>query len=171
MVRAPTNNTLLTDVTAMKTALTEDWAGKTFLINDELIKIDDVTAEFEDFITEDAELLAAHRTWKQLLDKHNAKRKGTVTPRLATMRRLVISMYGPSNAKLTKYGVKPRKKTVVPLKTKTDAQAKSKATREARGTVSPKKRKAIKGTVPTPPASGAGGAGSTGATAKQRRAR
>jgi hypothetical protein len=106
-----------------------------------------------------------------LLDKHRAKRKGNIVPRLAMMRRLVISMYGPSNAKLTKYGVKPRKKPVVPLKAKTDAQAKSKATREARGTKSPKQRKAIKGTVPTPAASGAGGAGSSGATAKQRRAR
>jgi hypothetical protein len=72
------------------------------------------------------------------------------------LKQLVISTYGAQSPKLADFGYTPRKKVVRTTEDKTEAVAKAKATRVARGTVGPKKKLTIKGTVPAPaPATGA----------------
>ncbi len=67
---------------------------------------------------------------------------------LRALRRIVLGMFEEAPDTLAVFGVKAPKARTVKVATKAAAVAKNKATRTARGTVGPKKKLAIKGTVP-----------------------
>jgi hypothetical protein len=60
----------------------------------------------------------------------------------------IRNLYGNASEPLSDFGMSPRKVAKPKLATKVVAVDKAKATRKARGTLGPKKRKSIKGTVP-----------------------
>ena len=60
----------------------------------------------------------------------------------------IRNIFGDASEPLSDFGMTPRKAKKPNLETKTAAVAKTKATRKARGTMGPKRRKSIKGTVP-----------------------
>jgi hypothetical protein len=65
----------------------------------------------------------------------------------------VRNIFGDASEPLSDFGLSPRKTVKPNLEVKSTAVVKGKATRKARGTMGPKKKKAIKGTVPQAPAS------------------
>jgi hypothetical protein len=65
------------------------------------------------------------------------------------LKQFVIGLFGAEASQLSDFGFTPRKKTVLTPDQKVAAAAKRAATRKARGTVGPKAKLAIKGTVPT----------------------
>jgi hypothetical protein len=66
----------------------------------------------------------------------------------ASVRRIVLGMFNANPDTLAVFGLKALKAAKPTVATKSAAVAKNKATRVARGTVGPKKKLAIKGTVP-----------------------
>jgi hypothetical protein len=67
---------------------------------------------------------------------------------LRAFRRIILGMFQESPDTLAAFGVRAPKARTVKVATKAAAVAKNEATRKARGTVGPKKKLAIKGTVP-----------------------
>jgi hypothetical protein len=65
------------------------------------------------------------------------------------LKQFVIGLFGAEANQLSDFGFTPRKKTVLTPAQKVAAAAKRAATRKARGTVGPKAKLAITGTVPT----------------------
>ena len=65
------------------------------------------------------------------------------------LKQFVIGLFGADSSKLPDFGFTPRKKAVLTPDQKVAAAAKRAATRKARGTVGPKAKLAIKGTVPS----------------------
>jgi hypothetical protein len=65
------------------------------------------------------------------------------------LKQFVIGLFGAESTKLSDFGFSPRKKAVLTPEQKVVATKKRAATREARGTVGPKAKLAIKGTVPS----------------------
>jgi multidrug efflux system membrane fusion protein len=101
------------------------------------------------------EVATAKAAW-QSAGKAYTSLSATVNVVEHDLKQLVISTYGAQSPKLADFGYTPRKKVVRTTEDKTEAVAKAKATRVARGTVGPKKKLTIKGTVPAPaPATGA----------------
>jgi hypothetical protein len=79
-------------------------------------------------------------------------------PMLRVFKAYVISLYGDTQnatSTLADFGYTPRKPRSKDVATKALAADKARATRKARGTMGPKQKKDIKGTVATPPAPGA----------------
>lgn len=84
------------------------------------------------------------------------------------LKQLVIGAFGATSSKLADFGFTPRKKAVLTPEQKVAAAAKRAATRKARGTMGPKAKLGVKGTVtPTPPATTATPAAPTVTTATE----
>jgi len=85
------------------------------------------------------------------------------------LKQYVIAAFGATSSKLADFGFTPKKVTVLTPAQKAAAAAKRAATRKARGTVGPKAKLAIKGTVPatdpTTPATSTAPAATPGQTA------
>ena len=90
---------------------------------------------------------AAHASTKDAVAKLRAAR-ATVGPVLLTYRRQLLTMFTTAAEKLADFGLQPAKaRRPLTSEQKAAAAVKSKATREARGTVGKKKKAAIKGEV------------------------
>ncbi len=76
-----------------------------------------------------------------------------LTPVVSGFVTQVRNIFGDASEPLSDFGLSPKKTAKLTLEKKTAAVTQGKATRKARGTVGPKKKKAIKGTVPQTPAS------------------
>jgi hypothetical protein len=83
---------------------------------------------------------------------------------MQALRRIVLGMFQEAPDTLAIFGLTAPKVRKSKVATKAAAVAKNKATREARGTVGPKKKLTIKGAVPTAPATPAPTEGPTAAT-------
>jgi hypothetical protein len=74
--------------------------------------------------------------------------KAKVGPTLVALRRILVAMFSGSTPTLAEFGLEPPKaRQPKPVVEKAAAAAKAKATRQARGTKSPKAKRAIKGDV------------------------
>ena len=74
-----------------------------------------------------------------------------LSPVLRLLKNFVLSLVGDSqdsSNELGDFGFTPRKRRVLTVAEKSAAEAKSKATREARGTKGPRQKAEVKGTVP-----------------------
>jgi hypothetical protein len=148
---------LVAAIQKMAVGVKKRFAGKSIVLDGETVKADDVYAELVAFPDQVAAADDAHAQWTALLAGVRATQKDTITPRMAAMRRMLESFYGPENAALADFGLTPRKKPVRTVAVKQAAQVKGKATRLARHTMGSKQKKAIKGSTAasTAPASAA----------------
>ena len=90
-------------------------------------------------ITAKAEWLAAIKAYKDL--------DADAAIVVHDLKALVLGAFGRESVKLADFGFRPRKKPVLTPEQKAAAVEKRKATRLARGTMGPKAKLAIKGTV------------------------
>jgi hypothetical protein len=92
---------------------------------------------------------AAKASWQDAL-KNVTGVRGKVGPVVQAYRTWLVATYGSAPSTLADYGVTPRKApTPLTAEQKVARAAKAAATRKARNTMGSKKKKSVKGTVPT----------------------
>jgi hypothetical protein len=123
-----------------------------------------VTWNVQDFVAliqkdiDDVKAIAPAKASYALVVQMERNTRAKLTTPLRSFKNFVIGTFGDTQdavAVLADFGLTPRKSRKATSKVKAGAADKSKATREARGTMSKKAKAKIKGTVPaTAPASG-----------------
>ena len=92
---------------------------------------------------------AARALWLDVTAQYHAL-NGKLTPVVRGLRQYVINAFGEDSPVLADFGFAPTKKTSLTPAQLVARGQKAAATRKARGTLGPKQKKAIKGTVEVP---------------------
>jgi len=119
-------------------------------------KVADLEALFQKDIAASDSADQARAAWVASVQTEHASHQ-EVDPLLRAVKNYVLLTWGDSkdsSGTLEDFGYAPRKVPTVTPEAKAAATAKAKATRAARGTMGPKQKAKVKGTVAAPPALG-----------------
>ena len=123
----------------------------TFLVESETYTRDEAVAELNRFITAAEETKTNYQAW--LASVQNERQVlAEVAPVKVGIMSIVLARYGKTSPQLRQFGRTPQKPRKVNTATRSAAIAKGEATREARGTMSKKKRASIKAATAAPTA-------------------
>ncbi len=125
-------------------------ANQSFVVGDQTYTSQQIVDVFQGRVNTGLGAQAARATYRAAVMTDREQRSGTssfVTAFLSIVRGMF-----KNPATLEDFGLSPRKSTKTSVGAKAEAIAKSKATREARGTRGSKQKAKIKGTVPAQPA-------------------
>ena len=127
------------------------------MVNDVKLTAPDVVTKGKAYIAIVQQVADTQVQLNELRTKQQAMRE-EMREIVAGVKAYVIAHFGRKSTILALLGFLPKKKTPTP-ETKVEANAKGKATREARHTLGKNQKKAIKGVVPpaAPPATGTSG--------------
>jgi hypothetical protein len=120
----------------------------TFLIQSVTYTRDELITRFQAFIAAVEQTSSGYQQWRQDVQSERALELG-VAPLRVGVRGIVQTRFGKQGLQLLQFGFQPAKVAVRTPASLVLASAKAKATRQARGTQSPKQKQAIHGTVTT----------------------
>jgi hypothetical protein len=126
-------------------------AGAPLVLADKTFTTAEVVAFLQKRIDAAGPVETARAAWMNLADAEKATVAET-QKYVAALRALVKAMFGTNVATLTDFGIALRKQAAPKAETTALKVARSKATRAARHTASPKQKAKIKGVVKAPPA-------------------
>jgi hypothetical protein len=126
------------------------FAGASLVLADKSFTTAEVVAFLQKRIDAAGPVETARAAWMSLADAEKATVAET-QKFVKALRALVRAMFGTNVATLTDFGIALRKQATPKAEATVLKAARSKATRAARHTASPKQKAKIKGVVPTPP--------------------
>jgi hypothetical protein len=106
----------------------------------------ELIAQFQGFVTAVEATKSSNQAWRNDVEAEHAAAQ-QVRPYRVAIKAVLVGKYGKSSTKLLAYGFKPAKVPVKSTTAKSTAVAKSKATRQARGTKGKVQKQQIVGNV------------------------
>jgi hypothetical protein len=107
---------------------------------------DEVIADLQKFVQAAEDTKAAYLAWRAAVQNERTIELA-LRPEKQAVQSVVIGRFGRASTTLLKFGIPPRVPVVKTIAEKAEANAKSEATRKARGTTSKKKKLAVSGNV------------------------
>jgi hypothetical protein len=107
---------------------------------------DEVIADLQKFVQAAEDTKAAYLAWRAAVQKERTIELA-LRPEKQAVQSVVVGRFGRASTTLLKFGIQPRVPVVRTIAAKAEANAKSEATRKARGTKGSKKKLEISGNV------------------------
>jgi hypothetical protein len=139
------------DVSAMLrtavSALQENFAQKTLMLEGKPWKEEDVVQAFQNQVAALQASTAAHTAWLKAVSDQKAAYTTVIVPLLKALRAYVATQCGTGSQTYLAFGFAVPQRGKPSTETRSTALLQSRATRKARGTMGKKQRLAIKGVV------------------------
>jgi hypothetical protein len=132
----------------LSSGLRQHLSGQVLLLAGASVKADDLVSELDGYVVQLNSTDASEAAWHAQVATTRTLEDSQINPRVSALETYLESLYGPTSATLTDFGLTPRKSKARTVLSKAQAIAKSAATRVARHTLGPREKASIHGTVP-----------------------